>query len=73
MVVIVSGLNLSESRALEQAGMAYYHTINITNRMSNQINGVAPKYWSVLKEIALGTLKYGWNQKTIDLEAIKWE
>ena len=26
MEVLASGLNLSEARALEQAGMAYYHT-----------------------------------------------
>ena len=67
MVVIASGLNLSESRALEQAGMAYYHTINTTNRMNNQINSVAPKYWSAFKEIALGTLRYGWNQMTNEI------
>ena len=45
MEVIASGLNLLESRALEQAGMAYYHTINTANKMNNQINSVSPKYW----------------------------
>ena len=58
MEVLASGLNLSEARALEQAGMAYYHTIN---RMNNQINGISPRYWKVF---ALGTLDYGWNQMT---------
>ena len=37
MDVIASGLNHSESRALEQAGMAYYHTINTVDKMNNQI------------------------------------
>ena len=36
MDVIASGLNHSESRALEQAGMAYYHTINTVDKMNNQ-------------------------------------
>ena len=62
MEVIASGLNLPEARALEQAGMAYYHTINTANKMNNQINGVAPKYWGAFKELALGTLNYAWNQ-----------
>ena len=58
MEVLASGLNLSEARAVEQAGMAYYYTIN---RMNNQINGISPRYWKVF---ALGTLDYGWNQMT---------
>ena len=61
MEVLASGLNLSEARALEQAGMAYYHTIN---RMNNQINGISPRYWKVF---ALGTLDYGWNQMTNEI------
>ena len=36
MEVIASGLNLRESRALEQAGMSYYHTLNTKNKMNNQ-------------------------------------
>ena len=45
MHVIASGLNHSESRALEQAAMAYYHTINTADKMNNQINSIAPQYW----------------------------
>ena len=67
MEVIASGLNLLESRALEQAGMAYYHTINTSNKMNNQINSVSPKYWGAFKELALGTLKYGWNQMSNEI------
>lgn len=47
--------------------MAYYHTINTANKMNNQINSVAPKYWDVYKEIAMGTLNYGWNQMTNEI------
>ena len=67
MEVIASGLNLPESRALEQAGMAYYHTINTANKMNNQINSVSPKYWGAFKELALGTLNYGWNQMSNEI------
>lgn len=67
MEVIASGLTLPESRALEQAGMAYYHTINTANKMNNQINSVSPKYWSAFKELALGTLDYGWNQMSNEI------
>ena len=67
MDVIASGLNLEESRALEQAGMAYYHTINTANKMNNQINSVAPKYWDKFKGIASGLLDYGYNQMTNEI------
>ena len=67
MDVLESGLSLKQARALEQAGMAYYHTINSANKMNNQINGVAPKYWGVYKPIALNALKYGWNKMTNEI------
>ena len=67
MEIIASGLNLPEARALEQAGMAYYHTLNTTNKMNNQINSVAPKYWGAFKELALGVLDYGWNQMSNEI------
>ena len=65
--VIASDLTLEESRALEQAGMAYYHTINTANKMNNQINSVAPKYWDKFKGIASGLLDYGYNQMTNEI------
>lgn len=67
MRVIAYGLDLTESRALEQAAMIYYHTKNTANKMNNQINSVSPKYWSAFKEVALGTLKYGWNQMSNEI------
>ena len=67
MEILASGLNLAEARALEQAGMAYYHTINTANKMNNQINGIAPKYWTAFKELAVGVLDYGWNQMTNEI------
>ena len=67
MEVLASGLNLPEARALEQAGMAYYHTINTANKMNNQINSVSPKYWGAFKELALGTLNYGWNKMSNEI------
>ncbi len=67
MQIVASGLTYEEARALEQAGMIYYHTINTKNRMNNQINGIAPKYWDTYKAVALGTLEYGWNQMTDEI------
>ena len=67
MEVVASELNLFEARALEQAGMAYHHTINTKNKMNNQINGIAPKYWGMFKSLALGTLDYTWNQMSNEI------
>lgn len=67
MEVVATGLTRSEARALEQAGMLYHHTINTANKTSNQINGVAPKYWDPMKTIARGTLDYTWNQMTNEI------
>ena len=53
--------------ASEQAGMAYYHTINTVDKMNNQINSIAPQYWGVYKELAKGVLDYGWNQMTNEI------
>lgn len=70
MEVIASGLTLQEARALEQASMAYHHTINTANKMNNQINSIDPKYWSAYKELALGALRYEWNQ--VSNEILYW-
>ena len=70
MEVIASGLSLQEARALEQAGMAYHHTINTANKMNNQINSVSPQYWDAYKTLALGILDYGWNQ--VSNEILYW-
>ena len=65
--MIASGLSLPKDRALEQAGTAYYHTINTANKANNQINGVSPKYWDAYKSVASGVLDYGWNQMTNEI------
>ena len=67
MDVVASDLNYFEARALEQAGMAYYHTINTANKMNNQINGISPKYWEAFKEFALGCLRYNHNRMTNEI------
>ena len=67
MQVIQSGLDLPQARAVEQASMAYYHTLNTATKTGNQINSIAPKYWSAYKEIALGVLSYGWNQASNEI------
>ena len=67
MRILASGLSRSEARALEQAGMAYYHTVNTLNKMNNQINGVSPRYSGEYQEIALGTLRYAWNQMSNEI------
>ena len=38
----ISGLSYEACRAFEQAGMAYYHTINRNNPLNNQIRGISP-------------------------------
>ena len=70
MEVLASGLTLHEARALEQSTMLYYHTINTSNKMNNQINSIAPKFWNRFKEIALGTINYAGNQ--LSNEILNW-
>ena len=72
LVVIQSNLNYAEARAIEQAAMVYYHTINTANKMNNQINGISsfnPKLGDY-KEAALGVLGYAWNQ--VSNEILYW-
>lgn len=37
----IDGLTYTECRVLEQAGMAYYHTIHRGNPLNNQIRGIS--------------------------------
>ena len=62
--VIQPNLNYAQARAVEQAAMAYYHTINTASRMNNQINGISPMNpkLGIYKEAAIGMLGYSWNQ-----------
>ena len=70
--VIQPNLNYAQARAVEQAAMAYYHTINTANKMNNQINGISqsnPKM-GVYKEAAAGMLNYAWKQ--VSNEILYW-
>lgn len=70
--VIQPNLNYVQARAVEQAAMAYYHTINTANKMNNQINGINPfnPKLGVYKEAAVGMLGYAWNQ--VSNEILYW-
>jgi len=67
MEILQSNLTLLEARVIEQACMAYYHTLNTADKMNNQINSLSPQYWGAAKEVALGVLDYGWNQVTNEI------
>lgn len=41
-VFSIDGLNYEQCRALEQAGMMYFHTINREKSINNQIRGISP-------------------------------
>ena len=70
--VIQPNLSYVQARAVEQAAMAYYHTINTANKMNNQINGISPfnPKLGVYKEAAVGMLGYTWNQ--VSNEILYW-
>ena len=67
MNVVAKNLTYAEARALEEAGMLYYHTINTADKMNNQINGISPSFWGTYKEFAKGTLEYAENQMTNEI------
>ena len=68
--VIASELTYIEARTIEQACMAYYHTINTGYKGNNQINGIAPKYWDIYKAAAKNFPDYVWNQ--VSNELLNW-
>lgn len=70
--VIQPNLNYVQARAVEQAAMAYYHTINTANKMNNQINVINPfnPKLGVYKEAVVGMLGYAWNQ--VSNEILYW-
>ena len=70
MVVIASGLTLPQAKVVEQACMNYNHTINTLDKMNNQINGIAPRFWGDYTPIATGVLEYEWNQ--VSNEVLYW-
>lgn len=68
-VVIRSGLNYYEARGLEQIAMLSYHTLNTSNRMNNQINGISPRnrLLSTYMEAGRGVSAYLENQVTNEI------
>ena len=70
--VIQPNLDYAQARAVEQAAMTYYHTINTANKMNNQINGISPNNpkLGIYKEAAKGMLGYAWNQ--VSNEILYW-
>ena len=65
-----SSCDAGKSLAAEQAAMVYCHKLKTSNKMHNQINGIAPKYWGAYKGLALGMLDFGWNQ--VSNEILYW-
>ena len=67
MEVVASGLTLLQAKAVEQACMAYHHTINTLDKKNNQINGIASWRWLEYIPIAESGLAYSWNQVTNEI------
>lgn len=72
MEIIADDLSYEQSRGVEQAFMLYHHTINTTNAMNNQINGISPRnvQIDVYMKAAEGALGYAWNQ--VSNEVLYW-
>ena len=70
--IIETGLNAIEARGVEQIEMMYHHTINTTNKMNNQINGISPcnPRLGIYMEAGRGALAYAENQ--ISNEILYW-
>ena len=70
--IIKDGLSYEAARGVEQTYMLYYHTINTSNEMNNQINGISPnnKKIGVYITAAKGALGYTWNQ--VSNEILYW-
>ena len=70
--IIKDGLSYEAARGVEQTYMLYYHTINTSNAMNNQINGISPnnKKIGVYITAAKGALGYTWNQ--VSNEILYW-
>ena len=72
MDVLEENLSYSVARGLEQTYMLKYHTINTTNKMNNQINGISPMNpnLGMYLSAAEGFLGYAWNQ--VSNEVLYW-
>ena len=71
-VPIATGLNAIEARGVEQIQMMYHHTVNTSNKMNNQINGISPRNpnLSMYMEAGRGVLSYLENK--ISNEILYW-
>ena len=65
--IIEENLTYSQARALEQTLMLYYHTLNRSNPINNQINGVSIRKWPYYRLVAIDFLKYWENQLSNEL------
>ena len=72
LVPIATGLNAIEARGVEQIQMMYHHTVNTSNKMNNQINGISPRNpnLSMYMEAGRGVLSYLENK--ISNEILYW-
>lgn len=63
------GLNAIEARGVEQIQMIYYHTVNTSNKMNNQINGISPRNpnLSMYMEAGRGVLSYLENKMSNEI------
>ena len=70
--VIATDLSYAEARGLEQINMLYHHTINASNAMNNQINGISPHNVNLgmYMEAGRGVINYMSNQ--ISNEILYW-
>ena len=71
-VPIATGLNAIEARGVEQIQMMYHHTVNTSNKMNNQVNGISPRNpnLSMYMEAGRGVLSYLENK--ISNEILYW-
>lgn len=71
-VPIATGLNAIEACGVEQIQMMYHHTVNTSNKMNNQINGISPRNpnLSMYMEAGRGVLSYLENK--ISNEILYW-
>ena len=72
MVILNTGLNAVEARGVEQIQMLKHHTINTTDKMNNQINGISPSNpkLGMYMEAGRGVVSYLENQ--ISNEILYW-
>ena len=71
-VPIATGLNAIEARGVEQIQMMYHHTINTSNKMNNQINGISPFNPNLPMYMAAGRGALSYLENKISNEILYW-